>query len=43
MKVSEDQIATVAINEICDALHSDEDLVYDALVASDYIEEISEA
>ena len=42
-EVSEDQIATVAINEICDALHSDVDLVYDALVASDYIEEISEA
>ena len=42
-EVSEDQIATVAINKICDALHSDVDLVYDALVASDYIEEISEA
>ena len=42
-EISEDQIATVAINEICDALHSDVDLVYDALVASDYIEEISEA
>ena len=42
-EVSEDQIATVTINEICDALHSDVDLVYDALVASDYIEEISEA
>ena len=42
-EVSEDQIATVAINEICDALHPDVDLVYDALVASDYIEEISEA
>ena len=39
-EVSEDQIATVAINEICDALHSDVDLVYDTLVASDYIEEI---
>ena len=34
-EISEDQIATVAINEICDALHSDVDLVYDALVASD--------
>ena len=42
-EVSKDQIATVTINEICDALHSDVDLVYDALVASDYIEEISEA
>ena len=42
-EVSEDQIATVAINEICNALHSDVDLVYDALVASDYIEEITEA
>ena len=42
-EISEDQIATVAINEICDALHSDVHLVYDALVASDYIEEISEA
>ena len=42
-EISEDQIATVAINEICDALHADVDLVYDALVASDYIEEISEA
>ena len=42
-EVSEDQIATIAINEICDALHPDVDLVYDALVASDYIEEISEA
>ena len=42
-EISEDQIATVAINEICDALHSDVDLVYDALVASDYIKEISEA
>ena len=42
-EVSEDQIATVAINEICDALHSDVDLVYNTLVASDYIEEISKA
>ena len=42
-EVSEDQIATVAIEEISNALHTDIDLVYDALVASDYIEEISEA
>ena len=42
-EVSEDQIATVAIEEISNVLHADIDLVYDALVASDYIEEISEA
>ena len=42
-EVSEDQIARVAIEKISNALHTDIDLVYATLVASDYIEEISEA
>ena len=42
-EVSEDQIATITIEEICQMLNADINLVYDALVASDYIEQISEA
>ena len=42
-KVSEDSIATISIEEIQRILKEDVNTVYDALVASDYIEEITEA
>ena len=42
-EVSEDSIATITIDEIQRTLKEDVNIVYDALVASDYIEEITEA
>ena len=42
-KVSEDSIATISIEEIQRKLKEDVNTVYDALVASDYIEEVTEA
>ena len=42
-KVSEDSIVTISIEEIQRILKEDVNTVYDALVASDYIEEIAEA
>ena len=42
-KVSEDSIATISIEEIQRILKEDVNTVYDALVASDYIEKITEA
>ena len=42
-EVSEDSIATISIEEIQRILKEDVNTVYDALVASDYIEEIAEA
>ena len=42
-KVSEDSIATISIEEIQRILKEDINTVYDALVASDYIEEVTEA
>ena len=42
-EVSEDSIATITIDEIQRTLKEDLNIVYDALVASDYIEEITEA
>ena len=42
-KVSEDSIATISIEEIQRILKEDVNTVYDALIASDYIEEIAEA
>ena len=42
-EVSEDQIATISMEQICGILKEDIELLYDALVASDFIEEISEA
>ena len=42
-EVSEDSIATISIEEIQRILKEDVDTVYDALVASDYIEEIAKA
>ena len=42
-KVSEDMITTITIDEIQRTLKEDVNIVYDALVASDYIEEITEA
>ena len=41
-KVSEDSIATISIEEIQRILKEDVNTVYDALMASDYIEEIAE-
>ena len=41
-EVSEDSIATISIEEIQRILE-DVNTVYDALIASDYIEEIAEA
>ena len=40
-KVSEDSIATISIEEIQRILKEDINTVYDALVASDYIEEVT--
>ena len=42
-EVSEDSIATISIEEIQRILKEDVNTVYDALVASDYIEEITKA
>ena len=42
-EVCEDAIATITIDEIQQTLKEDVNIVYDALVASDYIEEITEA
>ena len=42
-EVSEDDIATITIEEIQSTLKEDVNAVYDALVASDFIEEIAEA
>ena len=42
-KVSEDSIATISIEEIQRILKEDVNTVYDALIVSDYIEEIAEA
>ena len=40
-EVSEDSIATISIEEIQRILKEDVNTIYDALVASDYIEEIT--
>ena len=42
-EVSEDSIATISIEEIQRILKEDVNTVYDALIASDYIEKIAEA
>ena len=42
-EVSEDSIATISIEEIQRTLKEDVNTVYDALIASDYIEEINKA
>ena len=42
-EVSEDSIATILIEEIQRILKEDINMVYDALVASDYIDEITKA
>ena len=42
-KVSEDNIATISITEIQTILNEDIDLIFDALVIGDYIEEEEEA
>ena len=42
-EVSEDDIATITIEEIQNTLKEDVNIVYDALVASNFIEEIAEA
>ena len=42
-EVSEDSIATISIEKIQRILKEDVNTVYDALVASNYIEEIAEA
>ena len=42
-EVSEDSIATISIEEIQRILMEDVNIVYYALIASDYIEEIAEA
>ena len=42
-KASEDSIATISIEEIQRILKEDVNTIYDALIASDYIEEITEA
>ena len=41
-EVSEDSIATISIEEIPKILKEDVNTIYDTLVASDYIEEITE-
>ena len=41
-KVSEDSIATIIIDKIQRTLKEDVNIAYDALVASDYIKEITE-
>ena len=42
-EVSEDSIATISIEEIQRILKEDVNTVYDTLIASDYIEEITKA
>ena len=42
-EVSEDSIATISIEEIQRILKEDVNTVYDTLIPSDYIEEITEA
>ena len=42
-EVSEDSIATISIEEIQRILKGDINTIYDALVASDYIEEVTKA
>ena len=42
-EVSEDSIATISIEEIQRILNEDVNTIYDDLVASDYIEEITKA
>ena len=42
-EVSKDSISTITIDEIQRTLKEDVNIIYDALVASDYIEEITEA
>ena len=42
-EVSEDSIATISIEEIQKILKEDINTVYDALLALDYIEEVTEA
>ena len=42
-EVSEDNIATISITEIQTILNEDIDLIFDALVIGDYIEEEEEA
>ena len=42
-EVSEDSIATISIEDIQRILEEDVNTVYDTLVASDYMEEITEA
>ena len=42
-KVSEDSIATISIEEIQRILKEDINTIYDVLVASDCIEEVTEA
>ena len=42
-EVSEDSIATISIEEIQRILKEDVNTVYDALIASDYIEEVTKA
>ena len=42
-KISEDSIATISIEEIQKILKEDVNTVYDALIASDYIEKIAES
>ena len=41
-EVSEDSIATISIEEIQRILKEDVNTVYDALITSDYIEEVTE-
>ena len=41
-EVSEDSIATISIEQIQRILKEDVNTVYDALIASDYVEEIAE-
>ena len=42
-EVSEDSIATISIEEIQRILKEDVNTVYDAIIASDYIKEVTEA
>ena len=42
-EVSEDSIATISIEEIQRILKEDVNTVYNAVIASDYIEEVTEA
>ena len=41
-EVSEDSIATISIEEIKRIIKEDVNTIYDALIASDYIEEVAE-